>query len=160
MNTGRIIPIAIVGLALAAPAAAQLQTKKTLTLSGAKHVAQAAEALAKENNWRVAIAVLDDGGHLLYFQRMDSVQLGSIEVALRKAESALKFRRPGKVFADDMASRPQVMVLPGAFPFEGGLPIVHEGEVIGSIGVSGVASNQDAMIAKAGLDALAKMLGR
>lgn len=147
-------------LACAPAAQPQLITKKALSLDAARTVAAAAEALARKNNWSVTLAILDDGGHLLYFQRMDGVNIGAIEVCLRKAESAVKFKRPGKAFADRIPGQPQVMVIPGAFPFEGGLPIVADGEVIGGIGVSGATAEQDAMIAQAGLDALGKMLKR
>jgi len=144
---------------LAAPAAQpQLITKKALSLDVARTMAAAAEAFARKNNWSVTLAILDDGGHLLYFQRMDGVHIGAIEVCLRKAESAVKFKRPGKAFADRIPGQPQVMVLPGAFPFQGGLPIVADGEVIGGIGVSGATSEQDAMVAQAGLDALEKLV--
>ena len=144
---------------LATPAAQpQLITKKALSLDAARTIAAAAEAFARKNNWSVTLAILDDGGHLLYFQRMDGVNIGAIEVCLRKAESAVKFKRPGKAFADRIPGQPQVMVIPGAFPFEGGLPIVAGGEVIGGIGVSGATAEQDAMIGQAGLDALEKLL--
>ena len=144
---------------IAAPAAQpQLITKKALSLDAARTIAAAAEAFAHKNNWSVALAILDDGGHLLYFQRMDGVNIGAIEVCLRKAESAVKFKRAGKAFSDRIPGQPQVMVIPGAFPFEGGLPIVAGGEVIGGIGVSGATSAQDAMVAQAGLDALEKLL--
>ncbi|MDP2996157.1 MAG: heme-binding protein [Bryobacterales bacterium] len=147
--------------ALAAPEAQpQLITKKALSLDAARTMAAAAEAYARKNNWSVTLAILDDGGHLLYFQRMDGVNIGAIEVCLRKAESAVKFKRAGKAFADRIAGEPQVMVIPGAFPFEGGLPIVAGGEVIGGIGVSGATAAQDAMIAQAGVDALAKLVGK
>ena len=147
--------------ALATPAAQpQLITKKALSLDAARTVAAAAEAFARKNNWSVTLAILDDGGHLLYFQRMDGVNIGAIEVCRRKAESAVKFKRPGKAFADRIPGQPQVMVIPGAFPFEGGLPIVAGGEVIGGIGVSGATAEQDAMIAQAGLDALEKLVGK
>ena len=146
---------------LAAPAAQpQLITKKALSLDGARTIAAAAEAFAHKTNWSVALAILDDGGHLLYFQRMDGVNIGAIEVCLRKAESAVKFKRPGKAFSDRIPGQPQVMVIPGAFPFEGGLPIVAGGEVIGGIGVSGATATQDASIAQAGLEALAKLVGK
>jgi glc operon protein GlcG len=136
----------------------ELRTRKVLTFAALKEIVTAAEEHARKNDWRVAITVLDEGGHLLYFSRMDKVQIASIEVSMRKAESALKYQRPGKVFAEQVPTRPQVMVLPGAFPFEGGVPIVHEGEVIGAIGVSGVLSEQDAAIAMAGIEALERYL--
>ncbi len=142
---------------LAQPALPQLASKKALTLDAVKAMAAAAEAHAKKNNWRVAIAVVDDGGHLLYFARMDGVHAGAVQAAQRKAESAAIYRRPGKAFADRVASEPQVVMLPRAFPFEGGFPILVEGEVIGAIGISGATSAQDAEIAQAALDVLSKL---
>lgn len=139
---------------------AQLLNKKVLTLSVAKKVAAAGEEFARKNKWNVAIAILDDGANLLYFQRMNGVQIGSIEVSLRKAESAIKFKRPSKAFSDAVAGRPQLISLPGAFAFEGGVPLVHQDEVIGAIGVSGVTAEQDGMIARAGASALARILGQ
>jgi glc operon protein GlcG len=146
---------------MAAPAfAAELATKKALTLEVAKAMAAAAEAFARKNNWNVVIAILDDGGNLVYLQRMDNVQIGSIEVAQRKGLSAIKFKRPTKVFEDGVGGRPALLALPGAIPIEGGLPIEHEGQMLGAIGVSGVTSQQDGQIAKAGVDALASIVGR
>jgi len=138
--------------------AAELATKKALTLDVTKDIAAAAEAHAKGNGWNVVIAILDDGGNLLYLQRMDGVQIGSIEVAIRKAESAVNFKRPTKVFGDAVGGRTALVALPGAMPFEGGLPITWQGELIGSIGVSGVTAQQDGMIAKAGTMALPNIL--
>ena len=146
---------------LAGPAfAAELATKKALTLEVAKAIAAAAEGFARQNTWNVVIAILDDGGNLLYLQRMDGVQIGSIEVAQRKALSAVKFKRPTKVFEDGVGGRPALLALPGAMPIEGGLPIEHEGQILGAIGVSGVTSQQDGQIAKAAVEALAGILGR
>ena len=147
-------------LAVPFSGAAELATKKALTLTVAKGIAAAAEAEARKNQWNVAITILDDGGHLLYFQKMNGVQIGSIEVSQRKAESAVNFKRPTKAFSDGVKNRVQLVSLPGAFAFEGGLPIVHDGEVIGAIGVSGVTAEQDGIIAKAGVDALPKILNR
>lgn len=144
----------------AAGAPPQLATKKALTLDVAKAMVKVSEQEAEKNNWKVCIAVLDDGGNLVYFERMDGVQIGSIEVSQRKAESALKFKRPSKAFADRVAAQPGVMMIPGALPLEGGLPIVYEGEVIGAVGVSGVESFQDAQIAKAGVGALPQIVGK
>ncbi len=147
-------------LFLAAAAAAQLATKRTLTLDAAKKIAAAAEAEAVKNKWNVVIAVLDDSGKLIYLQRMDGTQIGSVDVAIAKAESAFKFRRPTKAFEDALAGgRQAIMMLPGAMPVEGGLPLTVDGNVIGAIGVSGVTSQQDAQIGSAGAAALAKMAG-
>jgi glc operon protein GlcG len=90
-------------------------------------------------------------------ERMDGVQVGSIAGAMRKAESAFKFKRPTKVFEDGVSNRPGLVMLPGALAIEGGLPLMHEGQILGAIGVSGVTSQQDGMIAQAGVEALAKM---
>ena len=149
------IRAAVLALAAGLAASAQLAEKKALTLAVAKKIAAAAEAEARKNNWNVVIVILDDGGHLLYLQRMDSVQIASIDIALKKAESAVFFRRPTKAFEDQLVGgRTAILKLPGAMPFEGGLPIMAGDQVIGSIGVSGVTAPQDGQIAKAGLAAL------
>jgi uncharacterized protein GlcG (DUF336 family) len=136
-------------------ASAQLAEKKVLTLEGAKKVAAAAEAEAKKNNWNVVIAVVDDGGHLVYLQRIDGTQTGSIDVAIQKARTAQAFKRPTKVFEDAIAGgRNALLALHGALPLEGGLPIVVGGQLVGAIGVSGVKSTEDGQIAKAGADSL------
>lgn len=132
----------------------QLSSKTVLTLSAAKFMARAAGDYARSKNLTIALAILDDGGHLLYFERMDGVQIAGIDVAMRKAESALKYRRPGKALAERALKEPHVIVLPGAFPFEGGLPVVYNGAVIGSIGVTGATAQEDAEIAQAAIDSL------
>ncbi|MEX2264382.1 MAG: heme-binding protein [Bryobacteraceae bacterium] len=135
-----------------------LATRKVLTLEGAKRIAAAAETEARNNKWNVVIAILDEGGHLLYLERMDGTQIGSLAVAQEKAASAVKFKRPTKVFEDGVAGgRNAILKLPAAMPIEGGLPLTSDGAVVGAIGVSGVTSQQDGQIAKAGVDALAKM---
>jgi uncharacterized protein GlcG (DUF336 family) len=153
---------AIVGWLLTSGAwGAELATRKALTLEVAKAVAAAAEQHAVANKWNVVIAILDEGAHLLYLQRMDGTQVGSVEVALKKATSAVLFKRPTKAFSDAVSGgRVAIVSLPGAMPIEGGLPIEWEGRVIGAIGVSGVTSEQDGMIAKAGVDALGKIVGQ
>jgi len=139
--------------ALSFTAGAQLTDKKALTLDAAKKIAAAAEAEAQKNKWNVVIAVVDDGGHLIYLQRMDTTQTGSVDVAIRKAQTAMSFKRPTKVFEDAVAGgRNALIALPGALPLEGGLPITAGGQVIGAIGVSGVTAQQDGQIAKAGAD--------
>lgn len=157
MRIRKSVSLVAFALALAVAGAAQapLGQRKTLTLEAARRIAAAAEAEARKNNWNVVIAIVDEGGYPVYLARMDGVQLASIEIALRKARSAALFRRPTKAFEDQLAGgRQAVLALPGAAPFEGGLPIVVDGEVIGAIGVSGVASQQDGQIARAGVDAL------
>jgi uncharacterized protein GlcG (DUF336 family) len=138
------------------PAPAQLADKKSLTLEAAKKIAVAAEAEAKKNSWNVVIAIVDDGGHLIYLQRMDGTQTGSVDVAIKKAQTAINFKRPTKVFEDAVAGGRQVILaLHGALPIEGGVPVTVGGQIIGAIGVSGVKSTEDGQIAKAGADAAA-----
>jgi uncharacterized protein GlcG (DUF336 family) len=135
---------------------AQLADKKVLTLEAAKKIAAAAEVEARKNNWNVVIAVVDDGGHLVYLQRIDGTQTGSIDVAIQKARTAQAFKRPTKVFEDAIAGgRNALIALHGALPLEGGLPIMVGGQLVGAIGVSGVKSTEDGQIAKAGADSLA-----
>jgi uncharacterized protein GlcG (DUF336 family) len=135
-----------------------MYVKNALTLADAKLIAAAAEAEALKNNWRVTIAVLDDGGNLLFLQRLDEAPLGSIVVAQEKARTALLFKRPTKVFEEIIASgRTAMLTLPGATPIEGGLPLLNNGQIIGAIGVSGVQSPQDAQIAGAGVEVAAKL---
>jgi len=137
----------------------ELATKKALTLSVAKQIAAAAEKHALENKWNVCIAIVDDGGHLVYFQRIDGTQTGSVLVSQRKAQTAIGFKRPSKVFEEQVAGgRSALLGLPGAVPLEGGIPLVVDGQMIGAIGVSGVTAQQDGMIAQAGADALPNIL--
>ena len=141
--------------AFSLPAAAQLADKKALTLDAARKIATAAEAEASKNKWNVVIAIVDDGGHLLYLQRADGTQTGSIDVAIKKAQTAMSFKRPTKIFEDAIAGgRNAILGLQGALPLEGGVPIATGGQVIGAIGVSGVTAQQDGQIAKAGADSL------
>ena len=137
---------------------AQLATKKALTLEAAKQIAAAAEAEAKKNNWTMVISVVDDGGHLIYFERMDGTQIGSVEVSQEKAVTAIRFKRPTKALEDTVAGgRQAILKLPGATPIEGGLPILAGNEYIGAIGVSGGTSPQDGQVAAAGVAAAAKL---
>lgn len=138
--------------------AADLAMKKSLTLTAAKRIAAAAEAEAAKNKWNVVIAILDDGGNLLYLQRADGTQIGSVDVAIAKARSAVKFKRPTKAFEEALAGgRQAILALPGSIPVEGGVPLMSGAELIGAIGVSGVTSQQDGQIAGAGAAELAKM---
>jgi uncharacterized protein GlcG (DUF336 family) len=139
----------------ASNASAQFVEKKTLSLAAAKKMAAAAEAEAAKNNWNMVISVLDDGGNLLYLERMDGAQLGSIEVSQGKARTALQFKRPSKAFQDLIdKDQAHLITLGHVTAVQGGLPIMAEGKVVGSIGVSGAASNQDEQCAQAGLNAL------
>jgi glc operon protein GlcG len=136
-------------------ASAQLLAKKTLSLAAAKKIAAAAEAEAAKNKWAMVIAVLDDGGHLIYLEQMDGAQIGSIEVAQGKARTAVRFRRPSKDFEDAVAaSHLNVITLGDITAVRGGLPVMLEGKAIGAIGVSGGSAEQDEQCAEAGLTAL------
>jgi glc operon protein GlcG len=131
-----------------------MQHKHVLDLESAKRVAAAAEQEAEENGWNVVIAIVDDGGHLIYLQR-DNVQLGSIDVAINKAKAALIFRRPTRFWQDMISGeRPEYLGMPGMLPVEGGVPLIYKDQVVGGIGISGVKSNEDGIIAKAGAEAL------
>lgn len=129
--------------------------KIILTLDDTKKIAAGAEAEAKRNEWPVVIVIVDDGGHLLYLQRLDHTQFGSINVAIEKARAAIAFRRPTKIWEENIAEgRLRYLNLPGTLPIEGGLPITVNNQFVGAIGVSGVRSFEDAQIAQAGIDAL------
>jgi len=141
--------------ALSINANAQLADKKVLTLDAARKIAAGAEAEARKNNWNVVIAVVDDGGHLVYLQRIDGTQTGSIDVAIGKARTSAAFKRPTKVFDELAKTRPSITsISPTAVLLEGGVPVVVGGQVVGAVGVSGVTSAQDAQVAEAGIAAL------
>jgi len=134
---------------------AQLATKKTMTLEVAKKIVAAAEVEARKNSWNVVITIVDDGANLVYLQRMDGTQVGSVDIAQMKARTAIKMKRPSKVFEDMIAGgRNAVLKLPDVLGVEGGLPLVVDGQFVGAIGVSGVTSAQDGQIAAAGVKAL------
>jgi uncharacterized protein GlcG (DUF336 family) len=139
--------------------AQQLSIKRALNLAVAKTIAAAAEKEAMANKWAMFITIIDDGGTILFVERIDDAQIGSYEVSMQKAQTALKFRRPTKAFEDLVnGGRPAVAKLPGVLPIEGGVPLMADGKVIGAIGVSGGASSQDAQVAQAGVAALESLL--
>jgi glc operon protein GlcG len=132
-----------------------MRQKFALTLDDVRRVAAAAHKTAQENHWNVVIAIVDEGGQLMYLERMDEVQSGSVNVSIEKARTAIAFRRPSQALEAAVSGGRTVMLkLPGATPIEGGVPLVYEGNFVGAIGVSGVQSSQDGIIAKAGADAL------
>ena len=132
--------------------------KPVLTLEAAKRVAAAAEACALNNGWRVVIAVVDDGGHLLYLQRSHDTQFGSIETARVKAYAATAFQRATKTSEDAvMNGRLIHLALPNVIPAEGGVPLLIDGIVVGGLGISGVRSFEDGIVAAAGQAALAEV---
>lgn len=132
-----------------------MHTKPILTLEDAKRIAAAAEVEALVNGWGVVIAIVDDGGNLLYLQRKHDTQFGSVETAMMKAKAAVAFKRPTKTSEEAVLSGRLIhLALPGVIPAEGGIPLLRQEIVIGGIGVSGVRSAQDGQIAQAGAAAL------
>jgi glc operon protein GlcG len=131
--------------------------KPVLTLACAKRIAAGCDALAASNEWRVVIAIVDDGGHLLYLQRTHDTQFGGVETAIMKAHAAVAFQRPTKASEDAVAGGRLIhLALPGVIPAEGGIPLLIDGIVVGGLGISGVRSFQDGQIAAAGAAALAE----
>lgn len=133
-----------------------MKTKPMLTLEDVKKIAAGAEAEALSNNWAVSFAIVDDGGHLLWMQRLDGAPPISSHIAPAKAHTAALGRRESKVYEDvinggrvSFLSAPAIQGM-----LEGGVPVIVDGHVIGAVGVSGVKSNEDAQIAKAGIAAL------
>jgi len=125
----------------------------SISADAAKKVAAAAIAEARKNNWAMAVAIVDTGGYLVYFETMPDTQLGSVEIAIEKAKSAALFRRPTKSFQDALAAGGEglrMLRLTGAIPVEGGIPIIVEGKLIGAVGASGGSSDQDGRTAQAG----------
>ena len=133
-----------------------MQTKAVLELADLKALATAAEAEALKNNWAVTIAVVDDGGHLLWLQRLDGAPAISAHIAPAKAHTAALGRRESKVYEDVInGGRYSFLSAPAIEGMlEGGVPIMKDGQCIGAVGVSGVKSNEDAQIARAGIAAL------
>ncbi|MBZ5552428.1 MAG: heme-binding protein [Acidobacteriia bacterium] len=128
-----------------------------LSLENAKKAAAAALAEARKNNWAMAAAIVDPAGNLVYFEKMDGTQNGSVNVALSKARSAALFKRPTKAFQDALVAGGaglRILGLEGAVPVEGGLLLIMDGKIVGAIGVSGGSSDQDSQCAKPGADAL------
>ena len=133
-----------------------MKSKATLELADLKAIAAASEAEARKNNWAVSIAIVDDGGHLLWLQRLDGAAPISAHIAPAKANTAALGRRESKTYEDminggrvSFLSAPELKGL-----LEGGVPIIKDGECIGAVGVSGVKSSEDVQIAKAGIAAL------
>ena len=132
-----------------------MASKPILTLADAQRIAAAAEAEALNNEWKVVIAVVDDGGHLLYLQRSHDTQFGSVEMAICKARAAVAFKCPTKASEDAvMGGRLIHLALPGVIPAEGGVPLKLGDNVVGGLGISGVRAFQDGQIAAAGVAAL------
>ena len=136
-----------------------MRTKRALSLSDARKIVEAARAEAEQRTWNVSIAVVDEGGLLLALERMDGAFPQSPEIATRKAWTAAMVRLPTKTLEDMVKERPGLLGFPGQLRVQGGLPIQVEGEWVGAVGVSGVASHEDEQVARAGLAGLAGLAG-
>jgi uncharacterized protein GlcG (DUF336 family) len=124
-----------------------------ISLEDARKSASAAVAEARKNNWNMAVAIVDSGGNLVYYEKMDNTQIASATVAIEKARSAVLYKRPTKAMQDVLAGGGaglRVLRFEGAVPAEGGIPLVSDGKIVGAIGVSGDASEHDGLCAKAG----------
>jgi glc operon protein GlcG len=123
-----------------------------VNVAGAKKIAAGVIAECQKNGWNVAVAVVDNHGYLVYFERMDNTQTASMDIAVGKARAAATYRRPTRVFADVINKGGHATAtLPGVFASPGGLPIMVDGKVTGGVGVSGVTGDQDEQCSKAGL---------
>jgi uncharacterized protein GlcG (DUF336 family) len=128
-----------------------------VNVENAKKIAAAALAEARKNNWRMAVAVVDTAGYLVYYEKMENTQLASADVSIDKARSAVLYKRPTKAMQDGLAAGGagwRLLRLRNAIPIDGGLPLLIDGKIVGAVGVSGEASDQDAQCAKAGADTL------
>lgn len=159
--TLRLFAIAFASFFLIASPASAQQTPPPygapITLDMAKKIMAAAEAEAVKNNWQVVITIIDSGGHMVMMQKSDNTQLASISASEGKAQTSLAFKLPSKALEDAIAAGgpgTRLLALKNIAPFEGGLPIVVDGKIVGAIGVSGALSSQDAQIARAGIAAL------
>ncbi len=152
---------AVLMVAIGSVATARAQTSlpygTSITVDEAKKVAANAIAEAVKNHWMIAVAIVNPDGTLVYYEKMDNTQLGSANVSIDKARSAARFKRPTKAFQDALAAGGEglrILAIEGAVPVEGGFPLVIDGKIVGAIGVSGMASSQDAQCAKIGADSL------
>jgi len=143
----------------ATPEAQMLPTPygMAISLDNAKKAAAPALAEARKNNWAMAVAIVDTAGNLVYFEKMDETQTGSVAVAIAKARSAALFKRPTKAFQDTLAAGGEglrILKLENAVAVDGGVPLVMDDKIVGAIGLSGGTSQQDGQCAQAGANAL------
>jgi uncharacterized protein GlcG (DUF336 family) len=162
MNRHALTFVALLVAVASLPRAAAAQGPPTMygpsiVAEQAKTIAAAAIAEARKNQWTMAVAIVDTAGDLVYFERMDHTQVGSVDVAQAKARSAARFKRPTKAFQDALAAGGEglrILALDGAVPVEGGIPLMSGGKIVGAIGASGGTSQQDGVTATAGAAAL------
>ena len=131
-----------------------MRDKPCLTSADLHKAMAACRAEAEKNNWKVSIAIVDDGGYLLHFDRMDGASIITAEVAIGKARTSAVTKRPSKFFEERVKERPGFATFPAGVLIQGGVPIMARGDCVGAIGVSGVASHEDEQIAAAGVTAL------
>jgi glc operon protein GlcG len=132
-----------------------MRNRPTLTAADVQKMVAACKNEATKNKWSVSIAVVDDGGYLLYLERLDGAGPVTAEVATEKAVTSARTRRPSKFWEDRIKERPSFLKFPGVLPLQGGVPVMYQNECVGAIGVSGVQSHEDEQIANAGAAALA-----
>lgn len=132
-----------------------MRTRPSLTASDVQKMVAACKNEATKNKWNVSIAVVDDAGYLLYLERLDGAGPVTAEVAMEKAITSARTRRPSKFWEDRIKERPSFMKFPGVLPLQGAVPVMYQNECVGAIGVSGVQSHEDEQIASAGPAALA-----
>ncbi len=126
---------------------------QAVSVENAKKAAAIALDEARKGNWKMAVAVVDTSGVLVYYEKMDNTQIGSADLAIDKARTAVRFKRPSKAFQDLVAGGGaglRILGLPGAVPIEGGIPLVIDGQIVGAIGVSGDSADHDGLCAQAG----------
>jgi glc operon protein GlcG len=155
----RELILTILALVAATPTFAQLPNPygASISLDQAKKIAALSVAEAAKNNWKMAVAIVDVAGDLVYFEKMDGTQLASVNIAQDKARSSVRFKRPTKAMQDVLAGGGagiRFLALQGAIPVEGGLPLIVDGKIVGAIGASGGTSDQDGLAAKAGADSV------
>jgi uncharacterized protein GlcG (DUF336 family) len=157
MNRSIIHAAAALLMCVAAADAQTMNYGTSISLENAKKATAPAMAEARKNNWTMVVAIVDTAGDLVYLERMDDTQVGSVDVAISKARSAARFKRPTKAFQDALAAGGEglrILALQGAVPVEGGVPLAMDGRIVGAIGVSGGTSAQDGQVAAAGVAAI------
>jgi uncharacterized protein GlcG (DUF336 family) len=152
--SSRFAVLALLGLLFVSPVLAQLPNPYGLAVdnANARKIAAVAVAEARKNNWNMAVAIVDPAGELVFFEKLDGTQAASVNIAMDKARSSARFKRPTKALQDVLATGGagmRMLALDGAVPVEGGVPIVMDGKIVGAIGVSGGTSQQDGQVAAA-----------
>jgi glc operon protein GlcG len=133
-----------------------VKTRPVLTLEDCSRISQGCISEATKNKWNVAVAILDDGGHLLHFVRMDGATPANARIAVAKGRTAAESRRSTGNWQERIKTRPEMLKMPGILPVQGGVPIVVDGACVGAVGVSGVQSHEDEQIALAGINTVLK----